>query len=848
MKEFIVKKTPHKPLIQDVEEYMSKVDHLEANKVGTTEFEDVIGALDNSVATNKNSINTLNSNMTSVNSDMTSVKSRLGNVETSVDDLDSSISAVESRISESEISISQLDQKLSTFSADMMIPITYSKLKSLRDNSELVPGMFYRITDYQCTTTQENTRAMNNQFDIIVQALSKNTLSENASADYHVGEEAKMVPVFMDSVLTNKKISSKVIIYYTEFTDDGTLQENYREGGHTEDLMVEWGYKENGDGDVVPVLYKTDLQGVDPTRPGYNSEFAETDYGDVFYYIGTEEIDGVIYDKWRKTDEEYTWDADSKIYVYTNAIVQDGSINFESESLIIETEGELRLDCTKITNVYREYVDFSADGTFNYELHAADEFIFAAHDYLENNEGDIVPVLYDWYEDNIPKNDKFFYVGKATIDGVVYDKWRKIDDSNSNYDWDAEGKIYFYTNEIVNIINNGGDKANDTYFADCNLTAWEIKYCLDNDTTRFAWADEGNGTGVIYYMKDEYNNECPYDFKNIQFKRLVSLENGYPEHDPENGEETWIYTFCGNSYHMDNDEWSELLDGSLESSYGHESDELSSTFQHNIIRPYIMLFDYENEDHTKCGKMYLNNNVFFGYWNKIGSSNEESLYSAYCCYSNTLDNNCYSNTFGNNCHSNTLGSNCHSNTLGSNCNSNTLDNNCYSNTFGNSCFYNIFGNQCSDNIFGNSCYSNIFGNQCSDNIFDNYCYSNTFGNNCNSNAFGDSCQHNSFGSYCHSNIFGNSCFHNIFGIRCCDNIFGENDNLLSYIKYVKFADGCQYIKLLNTETVGWENYIQNITVSSGVGGTKSAPRELQVSRNAPPVIFEAADTTHIILD
>jgi hypothetical protein len=38
---------------------------------------------------------------------------------------------------------------------------------------------------------------------------------------------------------------------------------------------------------------------------------------------------------------------------------------------------------------------------------------------------------------------------------------------------------------------------------------------LDNDSSRFAWADTENGEGVIYYMKDEFNNECPYDFKNI---------------------------------------------------------------------------------------------------------------------------------------------------------------------------------------------------------------------------------------------------------------------------------------------------------------------------------------------
>jgi len=60
----------------------------------------------------------------------------------------------------------------------------------------------------------------------------------------------------------------------------------------------------------------------------------------------------------------------------------------------------------------------------------------------------------------------------------------------------------------------------DDYFANCDLTAWELKYCLDNDTERFAWADS-EGKGVVYYMKDEWNNECPYDFKGIMFSRYA---------------------------------------------------------------------------------------------------------------------------------------------------------------------------------------------------------------------------------------------------------------------------------------------------------------------------------------
>ena len=59
----------------------------------------------------------------------------------------------------------------------------------------------------------------------------------------------------------------------------------------------------------------------------------------------------------------------------------------------------------------------------------------------------------------------------------------------------------------------------DEYFKNCNLAAWKIWYCLDNDNTKYAWADTAYGKGVIYRMIDEWGNDCPYDFKNVQFKR-----------------------------------------------------------------------------------------------------------------------------------------------------------------------------------------------------------------------------------------------------------------------------------------------------------------------------------------
>lgn len=62
--------------------------------------------------------------------------------------------------------------------------------------------------------------------------------------------------------------------------------------------------------------------------------------------------------------------------------------------------------------------------------------------------------------------------------------------------------------------------AGDSYFNKSNLLAWKLKYCLDNDLSRFPWCNSG-GTGVIYHMVDEFNNEAPYDFKNARFARYA---------------------------------------------------------------------------------------------------------------------------------------------------------------------------------------------------------------------------------------------------------------------------------------------------------------------------------------
>ena len=413
------------------------------------------------------------------------------------------------------------------------------------------------------------------------------------------------------------------------------------------------------------------------------------------------------------------------------------------------------------------------------------------------------------------------------------------------------------TADDVNVLNENARAClheGDTYFADCNLSAWEIKYSIDNDTTRFTWVDS-NGKGVIYYMKDENDNECPYDFKNIMFIRykldypeirdfddyLIFMEDAHINIQAafENEELSYIWAGCGNYeyewFHMRGIfsdttgetkafyTFSNIIDGNVkDTSIGH-------LCSNNVIKGVSSI----NQ---------LNNNVFFG-------TCQDNILECGCCdnsfgycFRNTLGTgcvhnilyNCYFNSFGTYCYNNILrqdsynifGHSCSNNSLRINCAYNKLGDNFDYNSFGMNCSYNIFSaGSCNENIFGNDCYFNSFGNNCTDNIFGNYCNNNSFGNICWNNNFGNACYSNSFGNNCSTNSFGDNCNSNSFGNNCTDNIFGEGCEANSFRNYCysnsfgiycfcnSFGEACRNIKFGNTTKI--KDYYRYITIESG---------------------------------
>lgn len=361
-----------------------------------------------------------------------------------------------------------------------------------------------------------------------------------------------------------------------------------------------------------------------------------------------------------------------------------------------------------------------------------------------------------------------------------------------------------------------------------------------------------NGRGVIYRMIDEFGNDCPYDFKNIQFK--IKLTNG--QYDPTNGTDSWVYTFNVMINNITTNTWSESCDFSLQDYNKRENicdDDNGnidiypaySVCTNNIIKRCVMFDDYEEISQV------LNYNVFLNRITCIDYNNTTYYTESFRCCNNILQEDCHDNIFNYDCHGNILNYNCYAN---------KFDYNCYNNIFGSNCYNNTFGNSCNTNTLKNDCTGNTFGNYCSNNVFNTRCSSNVFGYSCNGNIFGDFCRNNTFGDWCgfsnysiysgSGNIFGNHCQSNIFGNYFQNNIFGNycssitakyNNTLCNYIRNITLHNNIQKITLncsSGQETTQvysniYPNWIKNIVIHSGVNNIRNAnTKTINVSRTS----------------
>ena len=246
----------------------------------------------------------------------------------------------------------------------------------------------------------------------------------------------------------------------------------------------------------------------------------------------------------------------------------------------------------------------------------------------------------------------------------------------------------------------------DTYFAGCKLGAWELKYCLDNDTTRFAWADPTNGKGVVWWMKDEWNNECYYDFKNIQYKRykVISVAQNFADSEyvgkyvgiyenienaglTTNSEFKWVYTFNLYTFATQGDPTSDIIaieDSSVvqkDLDYDATDDKTQPNAYHYYRKcagnKFGRLQNSMIIDDVQYNLDMLPNFSCLDYALNY-DDNQVDLFTVHYCYGNRIDNGCFGISFGTEVCGVKVGKDCKTITCG---------NSCYSWTCGDYCSY-----------------------------------------------------------------------------------------------------------------------------------------------------------------
>lgn len=398
----------------------------------------------------------------------------------------------------------------------------------------------------------------------------------------------------------------------------------------------------------------------------------------------------------------------------------------------------------------------------------------------------------------------------------------------------------------------------DTYFKDSNLSAWQLWYCLDNDTNRFSWAStyisimllntppshinlplasttvidgvtyyywnytgysymtskdpaslivgdsiyyntsEANTapasvyqnqstityiekpTGVIYRMIDEWNNDCPYDFKNIQFRRwkitkasISSMIGKYYsltdntsligwEVDSSDSKYFYTFSYLGKISNLAEYKGDVLEDASI---IGNTIVENTGVYNNSI------------KDATDSHTQQLNNIVFFTF------SSTNNMYHS-----------CYLNSFNNDCARGSIGPNCYLNQFGNNCSTIFLDDDCQFNSF-TDCSYIFFGADCSANV-GKDGLIYMFNSNCTNNLI----WGSAFimlGHDCDFNMIKYS-GNNTFGNYCQYNVLENS----------------GAIKLQDYYKNNKFDTGTKFITFNGNGTES--SYIQNYHIKQGM--------------------------------
>ena len=355
-------------------------------------------------------------------------------------------------------------------------------------------------------------------------------------------------------------------------------------------------------------------------------------------------------------------------------------------------------------------------------------------------------------------------------------------------------------NENARAVKHTGD----TYFSGSKLSTWKLKYCLDNDITRFAWADTESGKGVIYYLEDEFGNLAEYDFKNIQFKRYrATIKEEYEGilGDSkfmflQDNDEGW-YDINDSVFELDTDDYiwcytfHDIVNGNKDGSLNHFDGEAYNprgVFKNSIPCNRISV----SYDEVLYTSLYLSNIVHYV---TLPTGDDYDTEGIWTC----------GNEFGIECQNLTFSKKCRNSKFIGSIRNTTFGGYIWGTTFGGNINRATFGGDIGNTTFGGEIRNTTFGGYIDGATFGGYIERATFGGNINRATFGGDIWDTTFGG----NLYNGHIHGRLYSVSIGS--AGETwSNLV-------IDPGVEYVSVTCTESGDAD--IKNVHIFGGVSGT-----------------------------
>lgn len=418
-----------------------------------------------------------------------------------------------------------------------LIKVTWKELVDLKEQSALEPGVFYRITDYEFTSTDPEIINAGHRFDIIVLALSENILSEDARAIQHEFTEEE------------KQIYSEEEQHYFDTSNLAAWKLKYSLDGGSK--RFSWAPSNMGYGIVIQAqnignisLYRNeskDEQGYfafsNDNYTYYTREEEPTEDSEVYTLNNGSIYNVEQYRIWYGWKELLVPSQSQSLisYYYHYGILEDGTCQLiQSDSYYLEG------DCTIAGNTITYQGGPYSDSNYNYYQNYI--VLNPSYTCIDQDGNTITGVLVATNQIRVQwqyNSGNCYNIDMRPID---FYSW---ENSKTGYIYDNNGNSGEYTltllkepevGDYIEVTINGDSYTPTNY----STGPWAIQKVDAIKNTKIISTIPKNTTyrGTIYGMVDEYENDCEYDFKNALITGKYSL------FDPDQ----FYYTFTNQGF------------------------------------------------------------------------------------------------------------------------------------------------------------------------------------------------------------------------------------------------------------------------------------------------------------